>query len=117
MRNRRKLFIALGSSALAMPFTLFAQQPAKSYRVGFFSPGSASGYAASVEALRAGLRNLGYAEGKNLVIESRWTDGNYERLNELAAELVRLKVDIIVTTGTQAAKQATTTIPIVMTAV
>ena len=69
-----------------------------------------------VEALRAGLRDLGYVEGKNIVIEYRWVEGKYERLPDLAAELVRLKVDIIVaqaTQGTLAAKRATTTIPIV----
>ena len=70
-----------------------------------------------MEALRAGLRDLGYLEGKNLVIESRWAEGKFDRLPELAAELVRLNVDVILTTGTpgiRAAKNATTTIPIVM---
>jgi len=70
-----------------------------------------------VEAFRAGLRDLGYVEGKNIVIEYRWTEGNYARLPDLAAELVRSKVDVLVTNGTpgaRAAQQATTTIPIVM---
>ena len=70
-----------------------------------------------VQALRAGLRDLGYLEGKDIVIEYRWAEGKYDRLPGLAAELVRLKVDVIVaggTTSTQAAMQATTTIPIVM---
>jgi putative ABC transport system substrate-binding protein len=117
MNNRRKLVIALGTGALVAPFGAFAQQQGKAYRIGFFSPGSASAYTSSVEALRAGLRDLGYVEGKNLVMDFRWADGKYERLAELAAELVRLKVDVIVThatPGTRAAKQATTTIPIVM---
>jgi hypothetical protein len=70
-------------------------------------------------AFRAGLRELGYVEGQNFAIKSRWADGNYERLPELATELVRLKVDIIVTygpTATRAAKEATGTIPIVIVA-
>ena len=78
---------------------------------------SASGYAPQVEAFRGGLRDLGYVEGKNLVIEFRWAEGNYARLPDLAAELVRLKPDVLVThapAGTLAAKQATATIPIVM---
>jgi putative ABC transport system substrate-binding protein len=72
-------------------------------------------YAPQVEALRAGLRELGYAEGKNIVLEFRWADGHYDRLPALAAELVRLKVDVLVThgAGSTAAKNATTTIPIV----
>src|SRR4029453_14201547 len=75
----------------------------------------------SVEALRAGLRDLGYVEGKNIVIEYRWAEGKYDRLPNLVAELVALKVDVIVTTGgtppSLAAKHATTTIPIVTTGV
>jgi putative ABC transport system substrate-binding protein len=70
-----------------------------------------------VESLRASLRDLGYEEGKNIAIEFRWAEGKFERLPDLAAELVRLKVDVLVTAGTPgalAAKQATTTIPIVM---
>src|SRR5262249_41623659 len=74
-------------------------------------------YARHVEALRLGLRDLGYVEGKNLAIEYRWAENKYDRLPDLAAELIRMKVDLIVThttPGTLAAKQATTTIPIVM---
>ena len=72
----------------------------------------------ATEAFRQGLRELGYVEGKNIVIESRYADGKLDRLPALAAELVRLKVDVIVTGGravTRAAKEATSTIPIVMT--
>jgi putative ABC transport system substrate-binding protein len=115
--NRRKLLVALGAGALAAPLTSFAQQKGKVWRIGFLGAASASGFAGRVGALRAGLRDLGYVEGKNLVIEFRWAEGNYERLPELAAELVRLKVDVLVTAGTPgilAAKSATTTIPIVM---
>jgi ABC-type uncharacterized transport system substrate-binding protein len=92
-------------------------QTAKVVRIGFLGPTSAASNAGRMEALRAGLRDLGYLEGKNLVIESRWAEGKFDRLPELAAELVRLHVDVILTAGTpgiRAAKNATTTIPIVM---
>jgi putative ABC transport system substrate-binding protein len=116
MNNRRKLVIALGAGALATPFGSFAQQ-GKIWRVGFLGSTSAQGYARALDELRAGLRELGYVEGKNIVIEWRFAEGSYERLTGLAAELARLGVDVIVThgtPGTRAAKQATTTIPIVM---
>ena len=117
MSTRRRLLLAIGAGALAVPLGLFAQQPVKVYRIGFLGAESASTWASQVDALRAGLRDLGYVEGKNIVIEFRWAEGKYERLPDLAAELVRLKVDVLVTHGTPgtlAAKQATTTIPIVM---
>ncbi len=116
MNKRRNLLVALGAGALAAPFASFAQ-PAKTARVGFLGPTSAAGAKNRVEALRAGLRELGYVEGRNLLIEFRWADDKYDRLPQLAAELVQLKVDLIVThgtPGTRAAKQATSTIPIVM---
>ena len=94
-----------------------AQQPGKIPRIGFLSPTSPSAISARVEAFRQGLRELGYVEGKTIVIESRHVVGKLDQLSELAAELVRLKVDVIVTTGptsTRAAKEATSTIPIVM---
>ena len=90
------------------------------HRIGFLGSTSAAGLASRLEAFRVGLRDLGYIEGKNLVIEFRWAEGKYDRLPELAAELVRLNVDLIVTAatpGVRAAKQATTTIPIVMASV
>jgi len=114
--NRRRFVAAIGA-ALAAPLESFAQQPAKIARIGFLIPAYASSYASRVEALRAGLRDLGYVEGSNFVIEFRVADGKYDRLPDLAAELVRLKVDVIVTggtPGTRAAKRATTAIPIVM---
>jgi putative ABC transport system substrate-binding protein len=118
MNNRRKLIVALSVGALAAPFASVAQQQsAMVARIGFLGPASASSYASSVETLLASLRDLGYEVGKNLVIESRWAEGKSDRLPELAAELVRLKVDIIVafqTPGAQAARQATSMIPIVM---
>src|SRR6185436_12426523 len=87
------------------------------HRTGFLGPTSGAGIATRLEALRAGLRELGYVEGQNLVIEFRWAQGKYDRLPELAAELVRLKPDVLVThgvPGTLAAKQATDSIPIVI---
>jgi putative ABC transport system substrate-binding protein len=121
MNKRRKLIVALGVSALAAPLSSFSQRAAPTFhRIGFLGPSSAAGIADRLEALRAGLRDLGFEEGKNLVIEFRWAEGKYDRLPELAAELARLKVELIVThsaPGTLAAKQATKTIPIVMMAV
>jgi len=104
-----------------MPFTLSlpaqAQQPAGIPRIGILSPVSGSVFPARVEAFRQRLRQLGYVEGKNILIEYRYAEGKSERLPDLVAELVRLKVDIIVTTGpsaTLAAKKASGTIPIVI---
>jgi len=118
--NRRDLLVAFSLGALAEALPALAQQQGKVRRIGLLVPGSADVYAVWVEALRAGLRERGYVEGKNIVIESRWAEGNYDRMNVLAAELVRLKVDVIVTGGTPstlAVKQATTTIPIVIGAI
>src|SRR5206468_12908627 len=98
----------------------FAQPSGRIRRIGFLGTGNAAGMATWVDALRGELRALGYAEGRNLSIEYRWADGKYERAPELAAELVRLKVEVLVTHGTPgtlAAKGATTTIPIVMASV
>ena len=94
-----------------------AQQPARIPRIGILNPTSASFNSARVEAFRQRLRELGYVEGKNIVIEYRYAEGKSERLPDLAAELVQLKVDVIVTTGpgaTLAAKKASGTIPIVI---
>ena len=94
-----------------------AQQPAKVPRVAYFSAGSASSQASRLEVFKQGLRNLGYAEGKEIVIEQRYADGKLDRVDALATELVRLNLASIVTGGpaaTRAAKKATTTIPIVM---
>ena len=105
---------------LAAPLLSFAQrQPAKVPRIGFLdaTPSDLARY--RVAGLRDGLRELGYVEGKNIVIEYRWAEGKYERLPGMAAELVQLKVDVIVAASTnaiQAAQQATATIPIVMCA-
>jgi len=94
-----------------------AQQPTKVPRIGFLSAISPSTVAARIEAFRQGLRELGYVEGKNIVIEYRYAEGKPDRLSALAAELVRLKVDVIVTGGpavNRPAKEATVTIPIVL---
>ena len=89
---------------------LEAQQPTKVPRIGYLAGASPSAVAARIEAFRQGLRELGYVEGKNIVIEWRYAEGKLDRLPALAAELVRLKVDVIVTAGptaTRAAKEAT----------
>ena len=111
------IVFALSTMLLALCFPAQAQQPKKIPRIGFLSGVSPSTNAARVEAFRQGLRELGYVEGKNIVIEWRYADAKLDRLSELAAELVNLKVDVIVTAApppTRAAKQATVTIPIVM---
>ena len=118
MNNRRKLIIAFGAGALTAPFGSFAQQPGKVWRVGFLSPSTALLSSDNTGAFLKGLRQLGYVEGKNLVVEWRFADGKLERLPGLAAELVVLKVDVIAVASSQgisAAQKATTTIPIVMT--
>jgi putative ABC transport system substrate-binding protein len=95
-----------------------AQQPAKIPRIGYLQVTAFSAVAARTEAFRQGLRELGYVEGKNIVIEWRFAEGKADRLPSLAAELVRLKVEVIVTSGptvTRSAKEATVTVPIVMT--
>ncbi len=95
-----------------------AQQPARMLRIGILVTTSASVLKARIEAFRQRLRELGYVEEKNIVIEYRYAEGKFERLPDLAAELVRLKVDVIITTGGAilAAKNATATMPIVFAA-
>ena len=92
-----------------------AQQPARIPRIGILIPASASSFSARVEALRQRLRELGYVEGKNILIEVQYAEGKRERVPDLAAELVRLKVDVIVTNAVLAAKKASATIPIIFT--
>ena len=107
--------LALG--ILAAPFPAGAQQPAKVPRIGLLLAGSTASVGPFVDAFRQGLRGLGYVEGQNIAIEERWAHGKPERLPDLAAELVRLKVDVILASNPQAiqaAQQATGTIPIVM---
>jgi putative ABC transport system substrate-binding protein len=112
------LAVILALSLFAAP--LVAAQPARQpYRIGMLMPVSGADSASNIEAFRQGLRELGYVEGQNIAIESRFADGRAEPLRGLVTELVRLKMDVIVTWGTpsaQAAKQVTQTIPIVMAA-
>jgi putative tryptophan/tyrosine transport system substrate-binding protein len=115
--QRRHFITLVGGVAAAWPLVLYAQPLGRMARIGFLGSASATGSAKSVEALRAGLRDLGYVEGRNIVIEFRWAEGRYDRLSDLVAELIRLNVDVIVThgtPGTRTAKKATSTIPIVM---
>ena len=120
MIGRREFITLLGGAAAAWPLAARAQPSGKLYRIGLLGVTSQAEYGRLIDALRTGLRQLGYEEGKNIAVEYRWAEGRYDRLPELAAELVRLKVDVIVThstPGSQAAKQATSTIPIVVAAV
>jgi putative ABC transport system substrate-binding protein len=113
----RRAFVTLVGGAAAWPLAARAQQTGKVARVGFLGAASAPDYANRVAGLTAGLRDFGYVEGTNAVIEYRWAEGHYERLPGLVADLIRSNVDVIVTHGTPgalAAKQATTTVPIVM---
>jgi ABC-type uncharacterized transport system substrate-binding protein len=115
--TRRELTTLLGGAAAAWPLAARAQPATRIHRIGFLGGAEPVGYAAQLEAMRLGLRDHGYVDGRNVAIEYRWAEGKYERLAPLAAELVGLKVDVIITQGTPAAlaaKSATTTIPIVM---
>lgn len=118
MVTRRQLVFTFGAGAFAASFPAYAQQsPPKVFRIGSLSTGSRTPDGAPPGPFREGLRALGYVERQNIVYEARFAEGKSERLSGLAAELVRLKVDVIVTQGgpaTLAAKQATSTIPIVM---
>jgi putative tryptophan/tyrosine transport system substrate-binding protein len=114
---KRRAFIAGLVGAAAWSIAARAQQAGKVFRIGFLGSPSAASLPERIEAFRAGLRNLGYQEGRDITIEYRWADGRLDQLPVLAAELVRLNVDVIVThghPGILAAKQATATIPIVM---
>jgi putative ABC transport system substrate-binding protein len=117
--KRREFITLLGGAAATWPLPLRAQQPAKVPRIGFLFYGS-PGPSPELDAFRQGLRELGYIEGQNITVEYRFASGQVERLPDLAAELVRLRLDVIVTPGTpasMAAKQATSTIPIVFAGV
>jgi putative tryptophan/tyrosine transport system substrate-binding protein len=118
---RRREFITLLGGAAAWPLGARAQQVGKLPRIGYLSPGSASpGPLAYHDEFQRGLRDLGYIEGQNILIEYRFADGKFDRLAALAAELVQLNVDVIVSVVTQAslaAKNVTRTIPIVIVSV
>jgi ABC-type uncharacterized transport system substrate-binding protein len=112
---KRREFVALLGASAAWPIAAYAQQPGKIFRIGFLGFGSAANWANRVEALRGGLRDLGYVDGKNIVVEFRWTE-TIDQLPELATELVRMNVDVIFapsSTETEVARQATSVIPIV----
>ena len=118
MTTRRAFIGTLAGGLLAAPLAAEGQQAGKVWRIGYLSSQSAaSAGRVSFDAFRQGLRDLGYFEGQNIVIESRWADGNYERLPTLAKELVSLNLDLIVSAGgdptVRAVKAATTTVPIV----
>src|SRR5438270_5637129 len=113
--RRREFIILLGPATATWPLTGRAQQPAKVARIGFLGLAPAAASANRVEALRAGLRDLGWVEGKNILIEFRWAE-RVDQLSDLAAELVRIKVDLIFapsSTFVEPARKATQTIPIV----
>jgi len=117
MPSRREFAISLGALVLAAPFAALSQ-PAKIPRIGYLQPvAPQNGTSAFLEDFRQGLRDLGYVEGQNIKIETRWGEGKLERMPALAADLVRMKVDVIVAVSSPsvwAAKNATKTIPIVM---
>jgi putative ABC transport system substrate-binding protein len=113
--NRRTFLAGTGAVLLAAPLAA-AQQARKVYKIGYLAPGLSSASLGAKDPFRQGLRDLGYVEGRDFVMEYRWAEGHPERLPELAADLVRAQVDVIVTAGTlatYAAMQATKTIPIV----
>src|SRR5262252_5111625 len=110
--------LTLSAILFGLYVTAEAQQPGKVFRIGFLDASTASGSAVLVDAFRQELNKLGWTDGKNITIEYRFAEQKNERLPELAADLVRLKVDLIATSGGPtplAAKKATSTIPIVMT--
>ena len=117
MTSRRALLLAGGASFVSWPLASYAQQPTRIARIGLLSPYSPSTSPVWNESFRQGLRDLGWIEGRNITIEYRYAEGRLERLPDLAADLVRLKVDAIVTSVTPdaiAAKKATSAIPIIM---
>jgi|SRR5215831_18242114 len=118
--DRRAFIVMVGGRILAAPLTGEAQQAAKVPRLGILWPYSSSITAPFAEAFRQGLRNAGYVDGGNILVEERWAEGSFDRLSSLAADLVGRRVDVILAASTpaaQAARQATKTIPIVMTLV
>jgi putative ABC transport system substrate-binding protein len=118
--ERRTFIGVITGGLLAAPLAAEAQQAARVPRVGFLGNSTAALEANLVGPFREGLRDLGYLEGRNLLIEYRWAEGKYERFPALIAELIALKVDVIVTAGTPASlavRKATTSIPLVMVAV
>ena len=118
--RRREFITLLAGAAATWPLVGRAQQPSgKVYRIGYLGVASHAGYAREIEALLKGLHQLGYEEGKNIAIHYQFAEGDYNRLPALAAELVALKVDVLLThstPGARAARQTTPTVPIVVMA-
>ena len=116
--DRRAFLVTVGGGLLTASRPTDAQP--KAWRIGFLGVGTAARFEPQIGAMRHGLRDHGYVESKNITIEFRWAEGRYDRLPALAAELVRLNLDVIIThggPGTLALRQATSTIPIVMAAI
>ena len=116
---KRRAFIALFSGAAVLPLTVAAQTPPRTPRVGFLGAGSPTAAGRNLDALRQGLSELGYVEGQTIALEVRWAEGRPERMSELAVELLRLGIDVLVVGSSQAAlaaKKATQTTPIVLVA-
>src|SRR5262245_29687819 len=115
--NTKMIACLFAAALLSTASFIEAQQPKKVPRIGYLSAATRPSMSASTEAFRQGLRDLGYVEGKNIVIEWRFAEGNPDRVPTLLSDLVRLKADVIVTAGsgvTRRAKEAMITIPIVM---
>src|ERR1700675_972902 len=118
--QRRDFIFLLGGAAAGWPLTARAQNTGKVPRIGVLLPGAAGTFSLRTEAFLQGLRDLGYVEGKTITIDWRWAEDRVERLPELAAELMKLDVDVFVTNGapaTKALKNATRSTPIVMAGV
>jgi ABC-type uncharacterized transport system substrate-binding protein len=118
--NRRAFITLISGAVAAWPLGTRAQQPGKMYRIGFLGNSTAALEGSLVGSLREGLRDLGYVEGQNILIEYRWAEGQYEQFPALIAELLAQRVEVIVTAGTPASlavKNATTSVPLVMVAV
>ncbi|HEU5297688.1 MAG TPA: ABC transporter substrate-binding protein [Burkholderiaceae bacterium] len=115
--NRRGVLASIGGFAISTPLAASAQTAPAVRRIGFLSSESPSNQGKRLEALRMGLRGLGYREGSNIIIEERWAEGDYARLPELARQLAELQVSVVVTSGTKATlamRDAHTSVPIVM---
>src|SRR5690349_5453426 len=105
--TRRRFITSIGATALGRALPLVAQQQrTQVYGIGFLASDSATAYDGRLEAFRAGLRELGYVEGRNVRIESRWAAGQNDRLSALAEELLRMNVNVLVTSGTPATRAA-----------
>ena len=117
---RRREFIAILGGVAGWPIAVHGQQLKKIPRVGFLGLTSPAAHAQFLEAFRRGLRDLGYIDGESISVEYRWAEGQYDRLPQLATDLIREKVDLVVTYGSEgalAAKRSITTVPVVAVAV